>query len=157
MCSVVSGAELRVYNHYLALFALSHIASTATLLRFGEHGIIVANMFNMSVRIAYSLSFIRSYFGPSAFVKALPLSLPSRAVFLSLLMSGALLHASRSWLRVGSVSGAWRSAFLPHIGIGVIALFAISGTLLLHDRTFLYNMRRLLTATKKRPDDTHSD
>ncbi|KAL3701074.1 hypothetical protein R1sor_019096 [Riccia sorocarpa] len=121
--AVVTKSELFRSNMWLSLFSFLYMVFSVILIKIaGSVGLILANSLNMSMRIAYSVVFIKSFFKNSPSF-SLWRALPSPQVMAVLLGSAIITQITREKLmdpeRFLASSGA-------HIGVGVGCLVMLA-------------------------------
>ena len=163
--AVMSTRQLRHYNLFLVCFSAAYLAACAGLMRFGSAGLVLANVINMAMRIAYSSWFIRRFFAaapPAAVtqqqdgVPASPRSLvhelwtrilPDAATCASCILS--LLVTQLSFRLCGIAGSHSLTRFAAHISVGVACVAMVMATIWRRERAFLAQMRGLATKRKR--------
>ncbi|GJP68267.1 hypothetical protein CLOP_g25001 [Closterium sp. NIES-67] len=139
--AVLSERQLAQSNGWLVLFSLLHMALSALLIRAASSpGLILANCFNMAMRIAYSATFIHQYFKATPNFSLLG-SLPSVPVLASFAAASLVSFTSQhlllfrgTYLSPVSPPSPLSPASLAHIAVGALCFVGVMGAL---DRSLL--------------------
>ena len=168
--AVTSAGQMAVYNLLLLAFSLLYLTACAALLRFGALGLVAANCFNMAMRIAYSLTFTRSFFASAPALdeqtrRALPLRIlstasPAAAVWLAFLAAAAACLLSERVLGLDAASSSSSSAPMatglplllshsPHLACGVLSVAVLAAVCWGSEREFALQLVGLLSRRKR--------
>eukprot|EP00250_Pteridium_aquilinum_P005018 c15182_g1_i1 orf=1020-2603(+) len=131
--AVVTKGQLARSNVWLVVCSLVYITLSVTLIRIGGAvGLIIANCFNMLLRILYSLNFIRSYFKDSGTFKIRHM-FPDSRVMAALAVSVVATHVSEKKI---FDTHRFSSTAPLHIGIGASCLILVSYSLYAYEKAF---------------------
>ncbi|WIA16227.1 hypothetical protein OEZ85_012938 [Tetradesmus obliquus] len=119
--AVLEPSALKAANALLVVFTAAHVLCSIVLVKAGgAAGLVLADTVNMSLRIAFSLWYIRRYFSevPGFSIRQL---LPSSQVLLACcIVSGCLAASNTAFMAPQQLAahGFWRQAAL-HVAVGV--------------------------------------
>lgn len=106
--------QIDSYNYYMAIFSITFLLLSYMLTNFfGPVGFIFANIFNMSLRICYSVNYIHEQYKPTA-LSPLRGLLPGTYYPITLVVVGVLCKMSEAYLLPQSM--------LKHILAGMVCL-----------------------------------
>ena len=152
-----SSAELKFYNWLLVAFSAAYMAASWYMIQLWHtSGLVLANCFNMALRITFNLVFISRFFAKAtqrdpAKAKSVGLSWQLRAivppwpVLCALVLSFALTYASERNLCTEQSPLLHRAA---HVAVGVACLGLVVATVYRKDRQLLDDIRQLFRTRK---------
>jgi len=121
MFAGMSKHQIDQYNYKMLLFSVMFLLSSLLLTKyFGSVGFILANCFNMGLRIIQSTSFIGDFFDNTTY-RPLNAIIPSNTVTVLLALSSIITLLSEYYL---CCSFGWLYRFL-HVGIGGVCLLTV--------------------------------
>ncbi|XP_055985488.1 protein RFT1 homolog [Sorex fumeus] len=142
--AAMSKEEVDRYNGTMLALSCSFLVAAYFLTHwFGSVGFILANCFNMGIRITQSLSFIYRYFRKSSHRPLTSLSL-SPALLGVFVLSGGITRVSEVYL---CCEHGWL-ARLAHIAVGTLCLAATLGTIFLTETKLIHFLRTQLGASR---------
>ncbi|CAO3596599.1 unnamed protein product [Absidia cylindrospora] len=146
--AVASKSDLAKLSYYMVGFSLCFMGAGVLfmhVLQLGAIGLVLANMFNLGIRIGYSWVFIRKFFSQSDSRNKLALSswLPSGPTFLAFGVSWGITRCSEQWI-------GWQT--LPqkalHIGVGGTCFALVCLVMVMKDRSFIREIQLLLKSKR---------
>ena len=157
MHAASSSAELKVYNWLLVVFSVAYMAASWYLIQLWHtSGLVLANCFNMALRIAFNLVFISRFFdratrSDAARAKSVGLSwqlraiVPPWSVLRTLVLAFSLTYASEKNLCTEESPMLHRAA---HVAIGAACLALVVASVYRKDRQLLDDIRQLFRDRK---------
>jgi len=175
VAAVISARQMKGYNTALIAFSAVYLVACSLLIQYGSIGLIAANCINMTMRIAYSVYFIRRFYvnapqptshddnvvtpamasssSPSSHLQQLlTLSIPARCTLLVFLISALVTNASSIMLDIPTSQSESLMRFTLHIGVGVACVSGVLISVWMGERHFLREMKQLLASRKKKAE-----
>ncbi|XP_049632184.1 protein RFT1 homolog [Suncus etruscus] len=142
--AAMSKEEVDRYNFSMLALSCAFLAVAYVLTRWcGSVGFILANCFNMAIRISQSLRFIHHYYHKSPHRPLASLRL-SPALLGAFLLSGGITRVSEMYL---CCNYGWL-ARLAHVAVGTLCLAATLGIVFLTESKLIHFLRTQLGASR---------
>jgi oligosaccharide translocation protein RFT1 len=157
--ALLTAESLSKYNRVLLLFSCGYVGACVVCLpRFGGIGLILANCFNMSMRVVYSSRQIYKTMQrdePTASFSSLARGcLPSRGVLVLYVAAYAVTWATKTWVYAPAVAASWTKAYLvasaAHVGVGAGMLALLVAAVWKAERAFIGKFKQLWSSKHKR-------